>query len=416
VSPVALRTPIADDGLWSVNFFNGRLLSAEDLKREQDTAREARRRLGLSIGAGIASGLDVSPAPSSTALAPVVRIEPGLVVNRLGDTLRLARQTEIALVRDLTVGATKGAGFGECQPPQSEVFLTGDGVYLLVLRPATRREGRAPVSGLGNIEASCNTRYTIESVMCHLIPVPLTAGDLANTRLRNQLAYRCFGADRDTSFVTEPLPPSSLPPTLLDDLRPNLLTDCDVPLALVHWTGQGLQFVDQWSVRRRIARPSGAPAWSSVLGDAELGMGEAMVLQFAEHVEKLREAAPQSVRAVDHFEYLPPVGVLPLAGTATRAGFSEQRFFDTLVTRGPAFIEGARLSGLVRAAIAFPPIDLTSRELIWLYRVRENQEAIDYTDPQTRPYLVFTSGHVPYHADARFNVGKWSYSNCALDR
>ena len=50
MSAVELQNPILDGGIRSVNFFNGRLLTARDLSREQDANREATNRLGQALG------------------------------------------------------------------------------------------------------------------------------------------------------------------------------------------------------------------------------------------------------------------------------------------------------------------------------------------------------------------------------
>jgi hypothetical protein len=85
--------------------------------------------------------------------------------------------------------------------------------------------------------------------------------------------------------------------------------------------------------------------------------------------------------------------------------------------RGPAFINAARLEGLVRESLCYPPIDPGGDEMIWLYRVRENRMAIDFaTGGSKRPhsYLVFASGHLPYRADAQYDLAYWNYGNFAL--
>ena len=63
-------------GIRSVNFFNGRLLTGEDLSREQDANELARLRLGRAVGSGVAYGLEVAQAPTgSTTERPIVTIE-----------------------------------------------------------------------------------------------------------------------------------------------------------------------------------------------------------------------------------------------------------------------------------------------------------------------------------------------------
>src|SRR5262249_57998595 len=85
-------------------------------------------------------------------------------------------------------------------------------------------------------------------------------------RLRNLVAYKCFGiADDDllTSFANNPFGPPVTAYGLLDTLRAaGTLTDQDVPLAVVAWTEQdGITFVDAWSVRRRVTAPAAQVPW-----------------------------------------------------------------------------------------------------------------------------------------------------------
>src|SRR6476619_6317711 len=90
--------PLFDDGLASINFFNGRLLSAEDLKTEKKAAREERRRLGQAIGDGIAYGLEVRDADASTKDGPAVTVTNGMAINRLGETIWLPSTTDVSLI------------------------------------------------------------------------------------------------------------------------------------------------------------------------------------------------------------------------------------------------------------------------------------------------------------------------------
>jgi hypothetical protein len=52
--------------------------------------------------------------------------------------------------------------------------------------------------------------------------------------------------------------------------------------------------------------------------------------------------------------------------------------------------------------------------MIWVYHVRENAMKADgLSGPRVRPYAIFTSGHVPYQGDARFDVAHWDYASFA---
>ncbi|MBP6711565.1 MAG: hypothetical protein KA150_09975, partial [Propionivibrio sp.] len=61
-----------------VNFFSGRLLSADDMRQEQSAVSQRDRRLGTAIGSGVVRGLEVQPVPGA---ANLLQIEAGLAIN-----------------------------------------------------------------------------------------------------------------------------------------------------------------------------------------------------------------------------------------------------------------------------------------------------------------------------------------------
>ena len=90
-----LTEAITEGGIPWINFFNGRLLSGEDLSKEQNSNLEGRRRLGRAIGEGVAYGLEVSiPQGVNSRETPYVLVEAGLAINRQGQSLSLASQTD----------------------------------------------------------------------------------------------------------------------------------------------------------------------------------------------------------------------------------------------------------------------------------------------------------------------------------
>ncbi len=411
---IELLQPLLEDGIRNVNFFNGRLLSAEDLRAEQVANRQQNRQLGQAIGEGIAYGLEVSKS-TQPGTKPLLTIKPGLAINRAGDTLRLTKAIDVSLVRPQngSTPAPTDSIFSACQPPQAGVYVTGSGVYLLTIGPASGSEGRALVSGLENVAAKCNTKYIVNGVQFRLIQLNLMATELSDPRLRNIVAYRCFGVDYIKSFTSDPFrhPPEQY--GLLDELRPGRLTDCEVPLAVLHWTATaGIKFVDMWTARRRAIAPAATGRWNTFTGDRRRSEGEAILLQFADQVEELRSTLtnPESAVLTNHFRHLPPVGLLPLAGIG--AGFNYLKFFEGRVYFGPVFIEGSRVEPLVRSALPFAPIDLSKNEMVWLYFVRENKDPRAFEGSQTPlAYLIFASGHMPFFGEARFDVARWNYSN-----
>lgn len=410
-----LEQPVVDDGIRWLNFFNGRVLSAEDLRTDHDAIAEARRQLGRGIGSGIVSGLEVSEAVLvSSAGAPILTVKKGLAFNDDGQALELRRDITVGLVRIDAPTGSAGDDFSNC-----DVVLpgtTGLGVYVLTVGPASSDAGKAAVAGLGNSPASCNTAYSVEGVRLRLFPVPLEDGDLDEPDLlRNRIAYRMFGGADDAS-ITEPFGRRESPSTLFDEMRRSCFESTDVPVALLYWEPvNGVQFVDEWSVRRTAA-PSAASAPSrSPLQAARVVQREAAVFQFQAHLRDIlrRVARPEVLAAEAHFEYLPPVGVLPL-GVPPARGYGYREFFASQPTRGPSFIEGTHLRGLFLDGLSYAPINLSRGEVIWLYEIRENRQRVEgASGPRATPCVVFSTGHLRYRADARFELAYWNYASYA---
>ena len=421
-SQISLQQPILDGGIRSINFFNGRLLSARDLTREQLANREADRRLGKAVGEGIAYGLEVSKSNASTQGSPVVTVEAGLAINHIGQTLTLTAKTDVALARRATPGASNTDFFGECVPLQSGTYVAGAGVYLLTIAPAQGTEGRAATHSLESTNASCSTDATVSAVQFRLVQLDqqISPTDMLDqNHLQNLIAYKCFGVDNTSNFPADPFTTDQEKYGLLDSLRPAWLTECEVPLAILYWTlVDGIKFIDLWSVRRQLFPRSADKTWPFLTTARRRSEGMAMFLEFAEQLDAMRETLPNpaQIRAVDHFRYLPPVGIVPLQSNQFQQGFHKDLFFDT-ITRHPEnlHIEGARVEALVHAALHYPPVDLNSHIMIWIYRVRENQQQqVPGANINTsQPYLIFTTGHMAYLGDAHFDVNRWDFSNFA---
>ena len=412
---------VASTALRSVNFFNGRLLTGDDLSREQATQAARLERLGRTIGDGIAWGFEVVEQPAlSTKSQPVVTVSAGLAMSRAGTALDLSSDLDIALYRDAataSAGAESGNLFADCQPAASGTYTAGAGVYLLTVAPKEQGEGRAQVNGLGNDDAVCNVALDAEALAFRLIRLSVPLAQLAEKKLlRNRIAYACFGVDTLAAVVTDAFGPPVKTYGLLDTLRTQTLGDEEVPLAVIGWSiDDGIQFVDLWSVRRRLTRRAAEGDWLSVVSDRRRAEAEAMFLQFQAQIgDIVLQASPELAVAGDEFELLPPIGFLPIAG-GSRSGFDVPRFFGDMTTRGPAFVEGARLEGLLQTALPYAPISLASNELVWLYELHENRDSRTWTGSVGGPYVVFASGYVPYAADAQFDLSHWDYANFALN-
>jgi hypothetical protein len=426
MSATRLDTPFLDGALRSTNYFNGRILSREDMQRDRDADRALHERLGQALGHGIVDGLEVEAKAigGSSVTNPIVTVHPGLALNRNGETVALDRDVDVQLLQPVTPATPAAAtssmsgSFNTCAPPDASVYVTGTGVYLLTIAPAETTQGLALVSGLGNAAATCNAKEVVSGVQFRLYQLKgLSGAELADeARLRNVAAYKVFfaalggdGAPDDIARDPFGTAPAATP------LTDPEITDCDVPLALLNWTATGgIRWVDLWSVRRRLARAP-LPGEVPIGPDPELSAaGEAMVMQFQEHIQNLRLSPFPPAKASDAFRYLPPAGLLPLGGVAGAIGFDSLGFFGDFTTRGPMFIEGARVRPFLQMACAFPPITVGDPELVWLYLVRENRQPLAGNVPK-QPYMVFALGRLPSQVVPRFDVSRWNYANYALD-
>jgi hypothetical protein len=414
-----LFTPVLNDRTRAPYYFNGRLLTGEAMTDEQRAQHVAHEILAQGLGDGVAYGLQVILSNAlNTVDRPVVTVKAGAAISRRGDLLFLAGDTDVELVRPAHQSAAPQKIFDACTPPQKGTYVADAGVYLLTIASIGVGNGLAPVSGLGTTTQSCNVKYRVDAVQFRLVELPVAKEIVDDTnRARNRIAYACFGVDDIAAFARDPLGPASEPHMLLDDVDGKTIADCDVPLAVLYWTATGgVRFLDMWSVRRRVTHSRAATRFPA-LNDKRLAASEAMLLQFQEQIAGLRQNLGQAatIVAADHFRFLPPVGFVPIA-TLASTGLSIAAFFKNLTigprqNQLPAFVEGARLQAVVHEALPYLPIDTRMLELIWLYNVRENRQAIHQgIAGVSGPVVVFVSGHVPYRADAHFDVAKWDYA------
>ena len=408
---VKIQQPIVNGSLRSTNFFNGRLVTGADMSREQAARREAVARIGQAAGEGVVYGLEVEK-DSSAGTQPIVSVKAGLAVNRCGQALYLLDDVSVNLLERETPPAQAKNIFGECGEITVGNYTSGYGLYLLVISPAQSTEGSAPTSGLNNAFSTCNTDVILETVQFRRLAIdPFLVGETlpGGQLLRNYIAYRCFGIGKTEKFFADPLGFSLASYGLIDEMRDKSLAKSEVPLAVIHWTSAGIQFVENWAVRRRLTKRGGTGSWTQLLDDRRASETEAMMRQFEDQIKRIEieETNLSSIEAIDYFRYLPPAGILPLAvpGTAQK-GFNAANFFGEKGAKIIVNTDGDRLRVLLREALSHEPIDMHDTEKIWLYYVRENVQAID-DGANVRKALVFARHSLPFFGVARFDEAQF---------
>jgi hypothetical protein len=398
-----LDEPLLEDVLKAPYFFNGRLLTQEDLTQEQAAQRARRKHLGRSLGSGVAYGLEVEEDRSLSGPDRVVlAVAAGLAIAPDGDTLHLP---ELALLefspRPRAASQNQGSSlgdFGDCPTSPTIVSVAKTGLHLLVIRPTAGRQGLASVSGLGNEAAPCNTKYRTSGVSFRALPLENTVDATGTTpeRFRSTVARKCFGFFDDSlaaaladPFIRPsplklavPLAPGAAPAAglgLIDRLRLNReLCDCELPLAIVNLRDEGtLDFVDVWPVRRPLLRPPLSRRFWPFGGsdDRRRADSEAAMLCFQDHVLAL-DAKLKGKPAKVHFAFLPGGGFLPFTATSdarTFLGASASRVCDMDFGRLRWLVEESwRCEAVDLDAPPMPPITyfVFPGKMSWMFFLR----------------------------------------------
>lgn len=407
-----LQQPITNGSLRVTNFFNGRLVTADDMTREQIARREAVNRIGWAVGDGIVEGLLVKEEQNDKN-DPIVNISAGTAVNKCGQVLYLPQDASVNLLQRLGTIEQQSNVFTSCQPLAVGTYMAGFGLYLLVLSPIVTKEGSAPTGGLKNAFAVCNSDVVLEAVQFRLLPIDIfLANEVLPNRnmLRNYIAHKCFGTDEIQGIFQNPLGYKQKLYGLIDAMREKNLSKNDVPLAVINWTSNGLEFVEMWAVRRRLAKSNGED-WTQLIDDRRLSETEAMIKQFADHIESSEPEINdyREAKAIDFFQYLPPVGMLPLATSISKNGFNLENFFGDKRLEEIAMLEGEKLQPLLREALSHEPIDLNSDEKIQVYLITENFLAAQAKQIK-QITVVFAKRSLPYFGTARFDFAGWDLS------
>lgn len=404
MSPLMLGTT-APGGIPWVNYVNGRLLTGSDLRQEQESASAVRSLLARAGGNGTVTGLLVTRKDKTT-----VSVTAGMAINQSGQALSLDSDIAALSLAPPGSGVTPAqpGSFTSVTPPPAPPSALATGVYVLVMGPTESEEGSAQLSGQTTPDAGGAFDHRTESVSFRLVG-PVDVGDAAqDARARNAVAY-VFLATTDTE-------PGGLLAKLAapaGGTTPSTIGQSEVPLAVVSWdssAGGAIQFVDVWSVRRSISRPATDSMIAPLGGDGTVATGEAMILQFQDHVGDLGSAKP----ATDALGYFPPAGIVSIPeGQDAEAMTDTGGFFDGLTISGPFYLHASRVAAVVRNAYRFPPVDLAQKEAIWLYQVIAPPDP-SATEPTKAGYVLFTTGHMSYQANGQYDLSYWNYADYAL--
>src|SRR5947209_1300984 len=353
-------------GLQETHYFDGRLLSADAFKADQDAVQTRLDWLGRATGYGIIEGLIVRKVQTSETQ---LSISKGLGLSYAGRVIRLPGDMTLSLTKSAPApvstaasaqqktGTFTSASLVQQQQatsngnaaPASTGGIIPEGVYLVTVLPVSQFEGLAPMrSSMGGVASGvsnapgCGSKWEVEGVQFKVIRLDTSnlSGLFANVpdiklddqgALRqNLLAHWCYGTLIVRDFGIHPFDftdrYSPLDPNAA--FIPDLSAD-DLPLAAFHWDGSRITFVDSWIARRRIVHPGAVTgtnsslqvgSWKAIMDDRRVADNQARFRQFQDQLDSIVAAGNKpgsgtdltTVKVRDSFTFLPPVGFLPV--------------------------------------------------------------------------------------------------------
>lgn len=313
----ARRIAVIDPRLRRTNYFDGQLLKASDLTRDQIYLDERLLELGQAFGGGIVRGLAVS-RPSAQRL----RVSPGIAVAPSGRVLELS---DSALDIDLTDSARLAT------LNDGRLSRLPRGLYVLALARAEVVDGVAEAypRDLAAPRVPQVSAYA-EGVQLVLYRLPVGLPRQDELAIRAALARELLGGHE----------------------RFALPDDEAVALALLAVDGGRLQWLDEGLVRRPQRMP-GTPG--ALQQDLAAHYAELMAT-----VRAARSAAglPEAFEARQYFRVLPPHGPCPKAAIDPVTG--SQRFFPEAWEVAIAPVRASDLPALRSDAERLAPIDLAT--------------------------------------------------------
>lgn len=366
--------------LVSLRFFNGRLLTGDDLTREQRNAYARDERIAAALGSGIVAGLEVDVFD---AAGLTLALTPGRAINLRGVWLELTKDTSLKLELPTTPPAEpRRAEWRPCAmplPPELKPARPpAAGIYLLTIGPATLDSTEtARVLQIDRSNDPCTVSYVREAVVLRAIRMTVLTEALAgvpDAQLRNAAAHACFATAELPADPSHPVPGGAI--EALRGKQAELAED--VPLAILRIGGDlKIAWVDMWSARRRPVPPAHYVLFERVTGPHSLAEAEARLLQFQDQIARLPAPPDRSERdgaASETFAWLPPAGLLPPGWDAE----AWARFFGNFMAPpavrpcDPALLPSILAGAARSAAIPVPPgADATDAPAIDVYVARD---------------------------------------------
>lgn len=309
------RSGSIDPRLSRTNYFDGQLLKASDLTRDQIYLDERLLEMGQVLGSGIIQGLDISLVNNH-----ILRVDPGMAVAPSGRVLQLSGKT-------LEINLQDSGFIADLNKGRYRRFNRG--LYAIALNYAEVVDGvsESYPADLASRRAWQVSSYA-EGVELSLIPlnIPLQHGD--SLALRAALAHQLISASGQFTLPGDES--VALGMIAIDQGRPL-------------WLDRGL-------LRRPLRRPD---------------IGNALQLDLAAHyhelfqeVQRARQSGglPDDFAASQYFRRMPPFGPIPKGAIDPVSG--RQSYFPKDYEVSIAPVRRADLPSLIEESAHLAPMDM----------------------------------------------------------
>jgi len=308
-----------DPRLTRTHYFDGQLLTAEDLTRDQLYLDQRLREVGRVLGSGVLSGLDLS----LDSLSGTLTLESGKALTSAGRVLELGRTLSVSL-HDKALIAQLNSGLYQ---------RFNRGLYAVVLRYVDVGTDIAEVfpKDLGD-KRGFEYALVTESVQMGLVPLPTALAQQHPLHVRANLMREYLG----------------------DDQVHGVLPEDAVALGVLAIKEDLPQWLDAELLRHPVRNdPDQNDLQADLLRQYEKLLADVLAAR--------RGGGLTGDFAVsDYFSLLPPVGTIPMEAVDPVNG--RQGFFPENFQVSIAPVRQSDVALIKEEALGLPPIDLSSKE------------------------------------------------------
>jgi len=309
------RVADVDSRLTRSHYFDNRLLTAEDLTRDQIYLDERLREVGRALGSGVMNGLQLS----LNTLDGEITVQPGTAVNRAGRILELTRS--------LTLNLHDKAQISELNKGRYRRFNRA--LYAVIIQYTEVGTDIAEVfpTDLGD-KKTFNYDVITEAVQIAMVPLPLPLMQQDSLHIRAHLMQQFYGDDGAIGSIPEEA----------------------VALGVLAIYNDRPQWLDAELLRQPVRAQEQE-------GDLQADLSRRYETLYRDIMDDRESRSLDSdFSASTYFRWLPPVGSLPKATIDPEAG--RQGFFPENYNVWVAPVRRSELSLIAKESMVLPPLDI----------------------------------------------------------